>query len=62
MSKDLHPIFKKILNALPMQIERERNKVVDPRKWHPETYYEIHENREELQIRYEVGYGRGPWF
>jgi len=57
--KDLHTIFEKILNALPIQIERERNKVVDPREWHPDTYLEWHESRDELQMSYNEGYGRG---
>jgi hypothetical protein len=60
MNNTLRPLFQEILlHALPAQIERERNKVVDPRKWHPETYLEHHENRDELQMSYNEGYGRG---
>lgn len=55
---NLHPYFEEILrNALPTQIERERNKVVKPREWHPEKYMEYHENRDELQERFD-DYGR----
>lgn len=50
MRNELHPVFQQILNdALKSQIEREKSKVVKPREWHPETYMEWHENREELQ-------------
>jgi len=59
---NLHPIFQKILeNALNVQIERERNKIVKPREWHPETYLEFHESREELGIIHS-DYGQRGWF
>jgi hypothetical protein len=57
MANELHPIFQAILNALPNQIERERNKITPPKQRNPWAYMAEHESAEELQECYD-GYGR----
>jgi hypothetical protein len=57
MANELHPIFKQILNALPQQIERERNKITPPKQRNPWQYMEEHESGEELRELCD-GYGR----
>ena len=59
---NLHPTFQSILeNALSLQIEREK-KSKPLRHTNHEDYLEYHENAEELQLKSNGGYGRGPWF
>ena len=55
---NLHPYFEEIIqeaikNALPIQIERERNK---PRIYNQDLYIEYHESRDELEMEPEMGW------
>jgi 2-iminoacetate synthase ThiH len=61
MANELHPIFQQILDALPQQIERERNKITPPKQRSPWQYMEQHESAEELGIKHS-DYGMRGWF
>jgi hypothetical protein len=47
-----------IETALSKQFDRERNRLAQPREWHPETYLEYHESRQELGEEYREYGGR----
>ena len=62
MNNNLHPIFQQIIeNALPQQVERERNKLAQPKQRSPWKYMEEHETAEELGIKHS-DYGMRGWF
>jgi hypothetical protein len=62
----VHPLFDKILaDHFYTQAPSEDMKRPILVRTHPlsnEDYLEFHENRDELQERYNGGYGRGEWF
>lgn len=64
--KQVHPLFDKILaDHFHAQPPAERiYPTVKPqaRPMSNEEYLEFHENKDELQERYNGGYGRRPWF
>lgn len=61
MSDTLHPLFQEIIdNALAQQIQREKKS--KPLPYHNEDYYEFHESRDSLKVKYNDGYACGEWF